>query len=69
MEFPPPGNFKWSASQKHLRKQAQFIRATPKEEEIARPNAKQAKRLTVIGDKILHNITPMSKDILQPLDR
>eukprot|EP00957_Ditylum_brightwellii_P060112 4564864-Ditylum_brightwellii.AAC.2 len=52
-----------SASQKDLRKQAQLIRATPRKEGSARPNVKQAKRLTMIRDKILHNVTPMAMDI------
>eukprot|EP00957_Ditylum_brightwellii_P164382 12514697-Ditylum_brightwellii.AAC.2 len=35
------------ASQKNLRKPAQLVRATPREEGSASPNAKQAKRLIV----------------------
>eukprot|EP00957_Ditylum_brightwellii_P158017 12028416-Ditylum_brightwellii.AAC.1 len=52
-----------NASQKNLRKAAQLIRATPREEGSAEPNAKLAKRLAMTGDKILHDSTPMAEDI------
>eukprot|EP00957_Ditylum_brightwellii_P134382 10244921-Ditylum_brightwellii.AAC.1 len=41
----------------------QLIRATPREEGSTKPNAKQAKRLTITGDKILHDVILMAKDV------
>eukprot|EP00957_Ditylum_brightwellii_P067005 5086364-Ditylum_brightwellii.AAC.1 len=52
-----------SANQKHLRKQVQLVSATPRDEGSSRPNAEQAKRLTMIGDKILHNVTLVAEDV------
>eukprot|EP00957_Ditylum_brightwellii_P200195 15260975-Ditylum_brightwellii.AAC.1 len=40
-----------NANQKWLRKVVQLMKATPKEEGSARPNAKLAKKLTVTGTK------------------
>eukprot|EP00957_Ditylum_brightwellii_P138456 10553732-Ditylum_brightwellii.AAC.2 len=53
-----------NASQKYLRKLAQLVRATLKEEGSVRLNAKQAKRFTMTGDKILHNNIPMDHNEL-----
>eukprot|EP00957_Ditylum_brightwellii_P154604 11766840-Ditylum_brightwellii.AAC.1 len=52
-----------NASRKRLRKAAQLVKYTPRDEEITKPNAKLAKRLTMTGTKNPHNITPMSEDI------
>eukprot|EP00957_Ditylum_brightwellii_P079004 6008852-Ditylum_brightwellii.AAC.1 len=52
-----------SVSQKKLRKAVQLMRATLREDESAKPNTKLAKRLTVTGDKILHVVIQMSKDV------
>eukprot|EP00957_Ditylum_brightwellii_P040552 3068949-Ditylum_brightwellii.AAC.1 len=41
----------------------QFVKATPKEEGSARPNAKLAKRLIMTGTKNPHVITLLSKGI------
>eukprot|EP00957_Ditylum_brightwellii_P164422 12517715-Ditylum_brightwellii.AAC.2 len=51
-----------NASQKYLRKAVKLIRATQREEGSARPHERQAKRLTMTGDKILHNVIPMAKE-------
>eukprot|EP00957_Ditylum_brightwellii_P158961 12099142-Ditylum_brightwellii.AAC.1 len=53
-----------NASQKKPRKAVQLVRATPREEGSTEPNTKLAKRFTVTGDKILHDIIPMTEDII-----
>eukprot|EP00957_Ditylum_brightwellii_P180834 13776733-Ditylum_brightwellii.AAC.1 len=52
-----------NASQKQLRKPAQLVRATSRDEGSIKLNAKQEKRLTMTGDNILNNIIPMAKDV------
>eukprot|EP00957_Ditylum_brightwellii_P098802 7526850-Ditylum_brightwellii.AAC.2 len=54
---------KKNASQKKLRKAAQLVRAIPREEGSTNPNVKHAKRLTVTGDEILHDVILMTKDV------
>eukprot|EP00957_Ditylum_brightwellii_P076205 5792698-Ditylum_brightwellii.AAC.1 len=39
------------------------MRATPREEGSAKPNAKLAKRLTMTGTKTLHYVIPMTKGV------
>eukprot|EP00957_Ditylum_brightwellii_P088676 6753528-Ditylum_brightwellii.AAC.1 len=50
-----------SSSQKHLRKLAQLVKATLREDGSARPSAKQAKKFIMIGDEIPHNVIQMAK--------
>eukprot|EP00957_Ditylum_brightwellii_P107010 8165248-Ditylum_brightwellii.AAC.1 len=52
-----------TVSQKKLRKATQLVRATPREEGSAKPNAKLTKRLTMTGDNILQDAIQVTKDI------
>eukprot|EP00957_Ditylum_brightwellii_P211252 15365953-Ditylum_brightwellii.AAC.1 len=55
-EFPTPAGVE-------ARKQAQLVRATPKQRGSTRPNAKQTKRLTAKGGKLLHDVIEKVEDV------
>eukprot|EP00957_Ditylum_brightwellii_P205719 15345090-Ditylum_brightwellii.AAC.2 len=52
-----------NASQKRLRKAAQLVRATPREEKSAKPNAKLAKRPTTTRTENPHSVILMAKEV------
>eukprot|EP00957_Ditylum_brightwellii_P186071 14166871-Ditylum_brightwellii.AAC.1 len=52
-----------NANQKKLRKAVQLARATLREEGNVKPNTNLAKLLTMTGDKILHDVILIAKDI------